>query len=71
MDWRELQERERFNQIRLLVREEIRTVLEDLSNEVLQSRTDLDISAETAQEIMRVIDIVQVKIKERGTDGTT
>lgn len=68
MDWRELQERERFNQIRLLVREEISAVLNDF-REVI--RTTVGPGYYSPGQTTRMIERVQAKIKERGTDGTT
>lgn len=66
MDWRQLQERERFNQIRLLVREEISTVLEDIRD----AADFFDTEGEFTPLVGQIINAVQAKIKERGTqDG--
>jgi hypothetical protein len=69
MDWRELQEKERIRRTRLLIREEISAVLEDLSDEVMKNRVALGIPADVSYEVARIIDAVQTKIEERGTDG--
>lgn len=68
MDWRQLRERERFNQIKLLIREEISAVLEDIRDAVNLSDSEDDGYGPIAS---RIITAVQAEIEERGTDGST
>jgi len=70
MDWRELQEEARMQRTRLVVREEISAVLEDIRGE-LTDRMALGLESDAAPIVFQFIDTVQTKIKERGTDGTT
>lgn len=71
MDWRELREHANMQLTRVIVREEISAVLEDIGEEVLRSRVALGLPADVSQEVARIIDVVQTKIKERGTDGSS
>lgn len=70
MDWRELQEKERIRRTRLLIREEISAVLEDI-REVTRKKTMVWMSFGVSRTVGEIIDTVQTKIKKRGTDGST